>query len=182
MAGFFARRKFRNDVMARLNAMLLFYPGGVKNIPQDYPGITNAINGNCDAGDIPAAYSAVIIAGSILANKFENLEPDDREALRQQLCRLTLPTSRKCCAARANCRLIWRAVLPLLHSLSSWRRRTSTKAKSRSANSRTSCRRFGERSKERTQSCALRTGCGPSGRPFDLPCYSEPGSPERSRG
>jgi len=85
VAGFFARRKFRNDVMGRLNAMLLFYPGGVRNIPRDYPGITNAINGNCDAGDITPAHSAVIIAGSILANKYENLEPDDREAMRQQL-------------------------------------------------------------------------------------------------
>jgi len=54
--------------MARLNAMLLLYPGGVRNIPRDYPGIANAIKGNCDDGKITPAYSAVIIAGSILAN------------------------------------------------------------------------------------------------------------------
>jgi hypothetical protein len=29
-----------------LHAMLLFYPGGVKNIERDYPGIANAINSN----------------------------------------------------------------------------------------------------------------------------------------
>jgi hypothetical protein len=84
VAGFFALRKFRKEVMARLNAMLLFYPDGVRNIPHDYPGITNAINGNCDAGDITPGYSAVIIAGSMLANKLENLEPRDRGAIRQQ--------------------------------------------------------------------------------------------------
>jgi hypothetical protein len=35
--------------------MLLFYPGGVTNITRNYPGIANAINGNCDAGDITYA-------------------------------------------------------------------------------------------------------------------------------
>lgn len=61
--------------MARLNAMLLFYPGGVRNILRDYPGVTNAINGNCDAGDVTPAYSAVIIAGFVLANKSKIWSP-----------------------------------------------------------------------------------------------------------
>jgi hypothetical protein len=71
--------------MARLNAMLLFYPGGVTNITRNYPGITNAINGNCDAGGVTHAQSAVMVAGSILANEFEHLGPSDRDAIRQQL-------------------------------------------------------------------------------------------------
>jgi hypothetical protein len=90
MAGFLARRKFKKEVMARLNAMLVFYPGGVGNIPREYPGITNAINGNCDASNITPGYSAVMIAGSILANKFENLEPTDRNAIRRQLGQVDL--------------------------------------------------------------------------------------------
>jgi hypothetical protein len=85
VTGFFARRKFRKEVTARLNAMLLFYPGGVKNIARNYPGAKNAINDHCDAGDITHARSAVMVAGSILANEFEHLDPSDRDAIRQQL-------------------------------------------------------------------------------------------------
>lgn len=85
MPGFFARRKFRKEGMERLHAMLLFYPGGVRNIEREYPGIANAIDSNCDAGDITPARSAVMIAGFILGNKFENLGQQDRKAIRGQL-------------------------------------------------------------------------------------------------
>lgn len=71
--------------MARVNAMLLFYPGGVRNVAKNYPGLTNAINGNFDAGDIKPGQSAVICAGSILANEFFALDPDDRGDMRRQL-------------------------------------------------------------------------------------------------
>jgi hypothetical protein len=85
VAGFFARRKYRNEVMARVNAMLLFYPGGIRNVAKNYPGLPDAINGNFDAGDIRPGQSAVICAGSILANEFLALDPDDREDMRRQL-------------------------------------------------------------------------------------------------
>lgn len=85
MAGFFARRKFRNEVIARVNAMLLFYPGGVKNLARNYPNIANAINGHFDDGGITHARSALLCAGSILTNELEALDPSDRDAIRQQL-------------------------------------------------------------------------------------------------
>jgi hypothetical protein len=88
VAGFFARRAFRKEVMARVNAMLLFYPGGVRNVARNYPNLPKAIDGNCDAGDIKPGHSAVIIAGSILANEFMAVDPVDREAMRQQLGRV----------------------------------------------------------------------------------------------
>ena len=65
--------------------MLLFYPGGVKNLARNYPGIKNAVNGNCDAGDISHARSALIVAGSILSNEFEAMNAADRAAIRRQL-------------------------------------------------------------------------------------------------
>jgi hypothetical protein len=38
--------------------MLLFYPGGVRQIERDYPNLHNVIDGNCDAGDVLPAFSA----------------------------------------------------------------------------------------------------------------------------
>jgi hypothetical protein len=38
--------------------MLLFYPGGVRQIEGDYPNPRNVIDGNCDAGDMHPAFSA----------------------------------------------------------------------------------------------------------------------------
>jgi hypothetical protein len=49
--------------MERLRAMPLFYPGGVGLIERDYPGVADAINGYCDAGDVTPGHSAVMIAG-----------------------------------------------------------------------------------------------------------------------
>ncbi|MGA2056825.1 MAG: hypothetical protein ABSG88_16115 [Bradyrhizobium sp.] len=85
MAGFFARRKFRNEVIARVNAMLLFYPGGVKNLARNYPNLGSAIDGNFDAGGISQGRSALLIAGSIISNEFEHLDPNDRDVIRRQL-------------------------------------------------------------------------------------------------
>lgn len=65
--------------------MLLFYPGGVKNLARNYPNIANAINGHFDDGGITHARSALLCAGSILTNEFEALDPSDRDAIRQQL-------------------------------------------------------------------------------------------------
>ena len=85
MTGFFARRKFRNEVMARVNAMLLFYPGGVKNLARNYPNMGAAIDGHVDKGGISQGHSAVMIAASVIANEFEALSPGDRDAIRRQL-------------------------------------------------------------------------------------------------
>jgi hypothetical protein len=85
VAGFFAKRKFRNEVMARVNAMLLFYPGGVKNLARNYPNLGSAIDGNFDAGGISHGRSALLIAGSVLSNEFEHLEPNDRDVIWQEL-------------------------------------------------------------------------------------------------
>lgn len=95
MAGFFERRRFRKDVMARLHAMLLLYPGGVRNLERNYPNLPKAIDGNCDAGDVPAAHSAVIIAGSILANEFGALDDVQRKAVRDQVARVDLAAFKK---------------------------------------------------------------------------------------
>src|SRR5258708_11006683 len=85
LAGFFARRKFRNEVIAKVNAMLLFYPGGVKNLARNYPNLGSAIDGNFDAGGISHGRSALLIAGSVISNEFEHLDPNDRDAIRRQL-------------------------------------------------------------------------------------------------
>jgi len=90
VAGFFAKRKFRNEVMARVNAMLLFYPGGVKNLARNYPNLETAIDGNFDDGGISHGRSAVMIAASVIANEFEALNPNDRDAIRRQLATIDL--------------------------------------------------------------------------------------------
>jgi hypothetical protein len=85
VASLFARRKFRKEVTARVNAMLLFYPGGVKNLARNYPNMGAAIDGNFDAGGITHARSALLVAGSVLSNELEALNPSDRAAIREQL-------------------------------------------------------------------------------------------------
>ena len=74
--------------MARVNAMMLFYPGGVKQMARNYPGLSGGIDGNFDAGDVTLGQSALMMAGFILAHEVEALEPPDREAIRQQLAAL----------------------------------------------------------------------------------------------
>lgn len=83
--GFFERRKFRRDVMGRLDAMLLFYPGGVRQMHKNYPGLASAIDGHINSGGISAARSALLLAGSLLANEFEHLPAQDRGAVHHQL-------------------------------------------------------------------------------------------------
>lgn len=102
MAGFFARRKYRSDVIGRLHAMLLFYPGGVRRIERDYPNLRNAIDINCDAGDVHPAFSATIVAGSILADKLLNLESRDRLVILQQLSQVDLANFKEVMAGRAE--------------------------------------------------------------------------------
>ncbi len=65
--------------------MLLFYPGGVKNLARNYPNLGSAIDGNFDAGGISHGRSALLIAGSVLSNEFEHLDPNNRDAIRRQL-------------------------------------------------------------------------------------------------
>ena len=95
VASFFARRKFRTEVTARVNAMLLFYPGGVKNLARNYPDMGAAIDGNFDAGGITHARSALLIAGSVLSNELEALDPSDRDAIREQLGKIDLNQFKK---------------------------------------------------------------------------------------
>jgi len=102
MPGFFARRKYRSDVIGRLHSMLLFYPGGVRQIERDYPNLRKAIDGNCDAGDVHPAFSAMIIAGSILADKLLNLESQDRSAILQQISQVDLANFKEAMVGRAE--------------------------------------------------------------------------------
>jgi hypothetical protein len=90
VAGFFARRKFRNEVMARVNAMLLFYPGGAKNLARNYPNLGAAIDGHVEKEGISQGHSAAMVAASVIANEFEALCPGDRDAIRRQLAGLDL--------------------------------------------------------------------------------------------
>jgi hypothetical protein len=76
--------------MARVNAMLLFYPGGVKNLARNYPNLGAAIDGHFDAGDISQGRSAVMVAASVITNEFEALDPSDRDAIWRQLVGLDL--------------------------------------------------------------------------------------------
>lgn len=85
MVIFFAKRKFRNEVIARINAMLLFYPGGVKTLARNYPNLANAINDHFDQGDMTHARSALLCASSIITNEFEALDQSDRDAIWQQM-------------------------------------------------------------------------------------------------
>jgi hypothetical protein len=80
--------------------MLLFYPGGVKNLASKYPNLANAIDGNFDAGGITQARSALLCAGSILTNEFEALDPSDRDAIRRQLGQIDFPQFKE--ALRGN--------------------------------------------------------------------------------
>jgi hypothetical protein len=85
VVGFFERRRFKKEVMARVDAMLLFYPGGVRQVRKNYPGIPGAIAGHCVSGDINAAHSAILVASSVITNEFEHLPPRDRSVVHQQL-------------------------------------------------------------------------------------------------
>jgi hypothetical protein len=68
--------------------MLVFYPGGVGKIERDYPGMVPVMDENCQDGDVTPVQSAVFIAGIVLSDRFENLRPADRKALRDQLARV----------------------------------------------------------------------------------------------
>src|SRR5437879_3298473 len=68
--------------------MLLFYPGGVRQVHKNYPGIPEAIDGHCASGGISAARSALLVAGSVLSNEFEHLAAPDRAAVHRQLTAL----------------------------------------------------------------------------------------------
>ena len=68
--------------------MLLFYPGGVKNLARNYPNLGAAIDGHFDKGGISQGHSAVMVAASVIANEFEALSPGDRDAIWRQLVAL----------------------------------------------------------------------------------------------
>jgi hypothetical protein len=70
--------------------MLLFYPGGVKNLARNYPNLGTAIDDHFVKGGISLGHSAMMIAASVIANEFEALSPGDRDAIRRQLAGLDL--------------------------------------------------------------------------------------------
>lgn len=88
LVGFFERRKFKKDVRGRVDAMLLFYPGGVRQLHKNYPGLSEAIDGHCVSGGISAARSALLVVGTVLSNEFEHLPAPDRTAIHRQLTAL----------------------------------------------------------------------------------------------
>lgn len=87
MVEFFKRRAYRKEVTERVNAVLAFYPGGVKQMTRNYPGLPDGIDGNFD-GEISVGESALWNAGTILTNEIEALDPEDREAMRKQISTL----------------------------------------------------------------------------------------------
>jgi hypothetical protein len=68
--------------------MLLFYPGGVRQMHKNYPGLASAIDGHITSGGTSAAQSALLLAGSLLANEFEHLPAQDRGNVHHQLTTL----------------------------------------------------------------------------------------------
>lgn len=100
IARFFARRKFRKEILARLNAMLKLYPGGVKNIPRDHPWVRKIINDNFNSGDMRPGELTVHVAGFIVAGAFEHLQalrPELLNEVCQQLREIDLFEFNKVC-------------------------------------------------------------------------------------
>lgn len=54
----------------------------------NYPGILGVIEDHCIAGDISAARSALLVAGSVISNEFEHLPAPDRGTIHRQLTSL----------------------------------------------------------------------------------------------
>ena len=84
VAGFFKRRRYQQDVLAALNAIMYLYPRGVDNILVDFPNIKSSIDIYEKKND-PTAKAAVFIASVLLAHLIEGLRPEEREVIRSQI-------------------------------------------------------------------------------------------------
>ena len=84
MFAYFKRRQHEKATLETLYSVLSLYPQGPHRVLTDYRGIREAINDHYKNG-MPAPKSAVMIAGMVLADICESLDPAERTMLKEQV-------------------------------------------------------------------------------------------------
>jgi hypothetical protein len=81
---YFKRRQHEKATLETLYSVLSLYPQGPQRVLTDYQGIREAINDHYKSG-MPGPKSAVMIAGMVLADIFESIDPGERTTIKEQV-------------------------------------------------------------------------------------------------